>query len=50
MGVPYGALEETAKIIFEQRQYEYLLPKINPAPISFTGLKKLLEESWEGVQ
>lgn len=47
-GVPHHALEPTARLIFEQRQYEYRLPDINPAPITLPGLYKLLEASWEG--
>ncbi|MGD0207496.1 MAG: iron-containing alcohol dehydrogenase [Verrucomicrobiota bacterium] len=49
LGVPRDALEQTAKLIFDQRQYEYLLPEINPAPITFAGLLKLLEDCWNGV-
>jgi alcohol dehydrogenase class IV len=49
LGVPRSALEPTARLIFEQRQYEYKLPEINPAPITFDSLLKLLEDCWNGA-
>ncbi|HML01897.1 MAG TPA: iron-containing alcohol dehydrogenase [Candidatus Bathyarchaeia archaeon] len=48
MGVPREALETTAKIIFKSRQYEYMLPQINPFPITLSSLNKLLEACWKG--
>lgn len=48
LGVPYAALEPVARMIYEHRQFEYDLSEINPAPITLTGLKNLLEDVWLG--